>query len=111
MTWTDAAGVIFEKRFTFTRGSYSIQLQQDVRNNSETEWRGDQVTQLQRRSFELERSMFNVDSYSFDGAQIFDGDKAEKLKHGDLLDDGPFSFTSDNGWYASIQHHFLTAIA
>ncbi len=110
LTWTDASGVTFEKRFTFTRGSYSIQLQQDVRNNSETAWRGDQVTQLQRRSFELERSMFNVDSYSFDGAQIFDGDKAEKLKRGDLLDDGPFSFTSDNGWYASIQHHFLTAI-
>ena len=54
--------------------------------------------------------MFNVDSYSFDGPQIFDGEKAEKLKRGDLLDDGPFSFTSDNGWYASIQHHFMTAI-
>ena len=58
----------------------------------------------------MERSMFNVDSYSFDGPQIFDGEKAEKLKRGDLLDDGPFSFTSDNGWYASIQHHFMTAI-
>jgi len=110
LTWTDATGVTFEKRFTFKRGSYSIQLQQDVRNNSEATWRGDQVTQLQRRSFELERSMFDVDSYSFDGAQIFDGKSAEKLKRGDLLDDGPFSFTSDNGWYASIQHHFLTAI-
>ena len=110
LTWTDASGVTFEKRFTFTRGNYSIQLQQNVRNNSETAWRGDQVTQLQRRSYELERSMFNVDSYSFDGAQIFDGDKAEKLKRGNLLDDGPFNVTSDNGWYASIQHHFLTAI-
>jgi YidC/Oxa1 family membrane protein insertase len=110
LIWTDASGVSFEKRFTFRRGSYSIQLQQDVRNNSETAWRGDQVTQLQRRSYDLERSMFNVDSYSFDGAEIFDGKKAEKLKRGDLLDDGPFNFTSDNGWYASIQHHFLTAI-
>ena len=110
LTWTDASGVTFEKQFTFERGSYSIQLQQNVHNNSETVWRGDQVTQLQRRSYELERSMFNVDSYSFDGAQIFDGEKAEKLKRGDLLDDGPFNVTSDNGWYASIQHHFLTAI-
>jgi len=110
LTWTDASGVTFEKRFTFERGSYSIRMQQNVRNNSDTAWRGDQVTQLQRRSYELERSMFNVDSYSFDGAQIFDGEKAEKLKRGDLLDDGPFNVTSDNGWYASIQHHFLTAI-
>ena len=110
LTWTDESGVIFTKRYIFRRGSYVIQLQQEVRNNSDTPWRGDQVTQLQRRSYDIERSMFNVDSYSFDGAQVFDGDKAEKLKRKDLLKDGPTSFTSDNGWYASIQHHFLSAI-
>ncbi len=110
LIWTDESGVTFTKRYTFRRGSYVIQLQQEVRNNSDAPWRGDQVTQLQRRSYDLERSMFNVDSYSFDGAQIFDGDKAEKLKRKDLLKDGPTSFTSDNGWYASIQHHFMSAI-
>ncbi len=110
LTTTDTSGVSFEKRYTLTRGSYAIELQQDVRNNSESTWRGDQVTQLQRRSYELERSMFDVDSYSFDGALVFDGDKAEKIKRNDLLDEEPLNFTSDNGWYASIQHHFLTAI-
>ena len=110
LTTTDTSGVSFEKRFTVTRGSYAIALQQDVRNNSESTWRGDQVTQLQRRSYEQERSMFDVDSYSFDGALVFDGEKAEKIKRKDLLDEEPLNFTSDNGWYASIQHHFLTAI-
>ncbi len=110
LTTTDASGLSFEKRFMLSRGSYAIELQQDVRNNSESTWRGDQVTQLQRRSYELERSMFDVDSYSFDGALVFDGDKAEKIKRNDLLDEEPLNFTSDNGWYASIQHHFLTAI-
>ena len=80
LIWTDESGVTITKRYTFRRGSYVIQLQEEVRNNSDAPWRGDQVTQLQRRSYDLERSMFNVDSYSFDGAQIFDGDKAEKLK-------------------------------
>lgn len=110
LTMTDASGLSFEKRFILTRGSYAIALQQDVRNNSETTWRGDQVTQLQRRSYEQERSMFDVDSYSFDGALVFYGDKAEKIKRKELLDEEPLNFTSDNGWYASIQHHFLTAI-
>ncbi len=110
LVWADESGVRIEKRFVFSRGSYAIHLQQDVFNGSETAWRGDHVTQLQRRSYDMERSMFNVDSYSFDGPQIFNGDKAEKLKRDDLLDDGPLSFTSDNGWYASIQHHFLSAI-
>ena len=110
LTWTDASGVTFTKRYTFARGAYSIRLQEEVLNNSDTPWRGDQVTQLIRRSYDLERSMFNVDSYSFDGALIFNGEKAEKLKRDDLLDDGPTSFTSEDGWYASIQHHFLSAI-
>jgi YidC/Oxa1 family membrane protein insertase len=110
LTWASPAGVTFEKRFIFTRGEYTIGLQQIVSNNSADVWRGDQVTQILRRSYEHKRSMFDVDSYSFDGPQLFDGEKAEKLQRDDLLDDGPVRRTSDNGWYASIQHHFLSAI-
>lgn len=110
LSWTNAAGLSFEKRFVFTRGSYIVSVEQNVNNGGDVAWRADQVTQLFKRSFEQERSMFNVDSYSFDGALAYDGSKAEKLKRDDLLDDGPFNFTTDDGWYASIQHHFMTAI-
>ncbi|MDH3746921.1 MAG: membrane protein insertase YidC [Gammaproteobacteria bacterium] len=110
LTWTNDAGVDFEKRFVFSRGSYVIALEQNVTNGGDAVWRGDQVTQLVKRSFTQERSMFNVDSYSFDGALIYDGSKADKLKRDDLLDDGPVNFTSEDGWYASIQHHFMVAI-
>ncbi len=54
--------------------------------------------------------MFNVDSYSYDGPLAYNGKKAEKLDRDDLLEGGPYNFESDDGWYASIQHHFLTAI-
>ncbi|MDX1515552.1 MAG: membrane protein insertase YidC [Woeseiaceae bacterium] len=110
LTWTGADGVAFEKRFVFTRGRYDIKLEQLVTNHAATPWRGDQVTQIVERSAKQERSMFDVDSYSFDGPLIFDGSKAEKLDRDDLLDDGPISYTTDDGWYASIQHHFLSAI-
>ncbi len=110
LTWRSTDGVSVEKRYVFRRGDYAIGLEQRVHNGSPREWRGDQVTQIIRRSFEQERSMFDPDTYSFDGAQVYDGDKAEKLERDDLLDDGPYNFTSDNGWAASIQHHFLTAI-
>jgi len=110
LTWTNEAGIRFEMRYVFNRGSYEIGLRQGVENLSDTAWRGDQVTQLLMRSFDQERSMFNVDSYSFDGPMLFDGSKAEKIKRGDLLDDGPLNITTTNGWYASIQHHFLNAI-
>ncbi|HNP35789.1 MAG TPA: membrane protein insertase YidC [Woeseiaceae bacterium] len=110
LTWENADGTSVEKRFTLKRGSYVIDLQQILHNGSDAEWRGDQVTQLLRRSYEHERSMFDVDSYSYTGGVVYNGEKAEKLKRDDLLEDGPASFTAENGWYASIEHHFLSAI-
>lgn len=110
LRWTSPEGVAFEKRFTFTRGSYAIALEHEVVNRLATPWRGGQATQILRRAYPQERSMFDVDSYSFDGPLIFNGSKAEKLDRDDLIDDGPLNYSSDDGWYASIQHHFLSAI-
>ena len=110
LTWNGADGVSVEKRLTFTRGSFAIGIEQTINNNGGAAWRGDQYTQLLRRSRGRERSMFDVDSYSFDGPVVYDGDKSEKLERDDLLDKGPFEYSTDDGWVASIQHHFLTAI-
>ncbi len=110
LTWTDENGVSVEKRFLFTRGSYAITVEQTLVNNSAEPWRGDQYTQLLRRSKGVDRSMFDVDSYSFDGPQTYNGDKAEKIKRDDLQDKGPVEFSTPDGWVAAIQHHFLSAI-
>jgi YidC/Oxa1 family membrane protein insertase len=110
LRWTDGQGLSVEKRFTFRRGSYRIDVQQTLTNASEAAWSGDQYSQLLRRSYEQERSMFDVDSYSFDGPIIYDGERSEKLDREDLLDDGPYQITAANGWVASIQHHFLSAM-
>jgi YidC/Oxa1 family membrane protein insertase len=110
LTWSDGQGVTVEKTLRFTRGSYRIDVTQTLINGSEAEWRGGDYAQIRRRSFEVERSMFDVDSYSFAGPVIFNGEKSEKLKRDDLLSDGPMSQTASNGWIASIQHHFLSAV-
>ena len=110
LTWTDPSGVSVEKRYTFRRGSYRIDLEQVVSNGSGTEWRGAEYVRIKRRSAEIERSMFDVDSYSFTGPIVYNGEKSEKLDRGDLLDDGPVEFTSEQGWIGSIQHHFLRAV-
>ena len=54
--------------------------------------------------------MFDVDSYSFAGPIVYNGEKSEKLKHDDLIEDGKYSFTAEQGWFGSIQHHFLSAV-
>ena len=110
MTWTDGKGISVEKRFRFTRGSYKIELTQTVTNRSDISWRGAEYVQIIRESFVQERSMFDVDTYSFAGPIIYDGDKSEKLKRDDLIDDGAYAITATNGWVGAIQHHFVTAV-
>jgi len=109
LTWQDESGVTVEKRYRFTRGSYAVGLEQIVTNGSAAPWRGAEYVRIKGRSIEMERSMFDVDTYSFVGPIIYDGDKSEKLKHDDLIEDGKFEFSSPRGWVGSIQHHFLRA--
>ncbi|MCH7537138.1 MAG: membrane protein insertase YidC [Proteobacteria bacterium] len=110
LMWRSAAGVTVEKRFYFTRGGYAIRVEQEVTNNSDVLWRGADYSQIQRHFVAAERSMFDVDSYSFSGPIIYDGEKSEKLQLDDLMEDGAVSFSSQAGWFASIQHHFLSAV-
>jgi len=110
LTWSDSTGISVEKRYRFTRGSYKIELTQTVTNRSNISWRGAEYVQILRESFVQERSMFDVDSYSYAGPIIYDGDKSEKLKRDDLIDDGAYSITATNGWVGAIQHHFVTAV-
>lgn len=110
MRWQSAEGIIVDKRFHFRRGSYAITIEQEITNGGEGLWRGAEYAQIQRYSKTQERSMFNVDSYSFSGPIIYNGEKSEKLKHDDLLDDGPTRLKSQAGWFGSIQHHFLSAV-
>ncbi len=110
LTWQAVDGTTVEKRFTFTRGSYKVLIEQVVSNKGEGLWRGANYAQIQRASREPDRSMFDVDSYSFVGPIIYDGKKSEKLAHDDLVDDGAYSIKATNGWLGSIEHHFLSAI-
>ena len=110
LRWTDGQGLTLEKNIRLTRSSYRIDVTQRIVNNSESEWRGAEYAQLLRHSEELERSMFDVDTYSFDGPIVYDGEKSEKLDRDDLLSDGPFNVTAKAGWTGGIEHHFLTTI-
>jgi YidC/Oxa1 family membrane protein insertase len=110
LAWTDSSGLTVEKRYRFRRGSYRIDLEQVVNNGTDAPWRGAEYIRVKRHSAELERSMFDVDSYSFTGPIIYNGDKSEKLKRDNLLDDGPYEYTTQQGWFGSIEHHFVRAV-
>jgi len=110
LSWTNENGIVVTKTYRFSRGSYIVGLEQAVTNNSDAVWEGAEYVQLQRHLGSQERSMFDVDSYSFNGPIVYDGEKAEKLTRDDLEDDGPYGRSSDHGWFGAIQHHFVTGV-
>ncbi len=107
--WEGANGVSVEKQYTFTRGSYEVDLNFIVRNASEQALRAVNYVVIAKTAKLPDRSMVDVETYSFAGPVLFDGDKYEKYDIDDLQDDGSISFEAENGWIAAIQHHFLVA--
>lgn len=107
LTWT-ADGVSVTKSYVFRRGSYEIDLDYKVNNQSARPWRGLSYLQIRRIYNPPERSMFDVDSYSFVGPVFYDSDSYDKLDPDDLADE-PLDEKLAGGWIASIEHHFLAA--
>jgi len=110
LNWTDPNGISVEKRYRLQKGSYAIQLEQEVTNGGAEPWQGAEYARIKRYSRAQERSMFDVDSYSFAGPIVYDGEKSQKLKRDDLIDDGRYEFTAEQGWFGAIEHHFVTAV-
>ena len=107
-TWTDANGLVVTKVYTFTRGGYRIGLNYSVENRSNVDVTVAPYLQLRRDAVVRSRSMTDVDSYSYIGPVLYNGEKYQKLNPEDLAEE-PVSLTATGGWIASIQHHFLVA--
>ena len=107
LSWAEG-DVSATKTYRFTRGRYNVDVETAVTNGTQEPYRAVSYVQLHRRHAPPERSMFNVDSYSFVGPVFYDGEKYEKLDPEDLAEE-PEEHSLPGGWVASIQHHFLSA--
>jgi YidC/Oxa1 family membrane protein insertase len=108
LSWTDGQLTVV-KTFTFKRGSYAVDLTYEVRNGGTAARGVAAYSQFLRHWVHASRSYFDVETYSFKGPAIYDGTKARDLKVENEAD-GKFSETVTNGWIASLQHHFVSAI-
>jgi len=110
LVWRDAAtGVTVTKTYIFKRGQYRINLRYDVENAGADSWRAASYAQILRNDAPVERSMFSVESYAFQGPAYYDGVKYQKLDRNDA-EDKALSRDIQGGWIAGMQHHFVTAI-
>lgn len=110
LTWTDAAtGVTVTKTYVLRRGQYRIDLEYTVDNRGTAPWRAASYAQILRDDPPVERSMFSVESYAFQGPAYYDGIKYQKLDRTDA-EDRALSRDITGGWIAGMQHHFTTAV-
>jgi len=109
LTWTDDHGVSITKTFVFKRGAYSIVLTYHVDNDSTEPRSFAAYSEILRHWVKASRSYFDVETYSFKGPAVYDGTRAEDLKVENEAD-SKYSQTVTNGWIASLQHHFVSAV-
>ena len=109
LTWSDGAGLTVTKTFILKRGSYAIGLVYDVRNDSVAPRSLAPYLQILRHWEHATRSYFDVETYSFKGPAVYDGTKSRDLKVEDA-EDSHYTGSVTNGWIASLQHHFVTAL-
>lgn len=105
----NTTGIRVIKTYKLEKDSFRVDLEYEVINNSNSSYEFVQYAQLVKKNAEVERSMFNVETYSFNGGIIYNGDSYEKLDADDLSDN-PYNQTHTSGWAANIKHHFLVAL-
>ncbi|HJR74689.1 MAG TPA: membrane protein insertase YidC, partial [Luteimonas sp.] len=109
--WNGPNGVSVHRTYTFTRGQYTIDVRDEVRNGGAAPWQGYVYRQLDRAPRALVRSgPTSAEQYSFQGAAWFDAqEKYDRRKYEDFVDDGPLNRQVKGGWLAMLQHHYFAA--
>ena len=103
--WDNGDGIEVDKIYTFRRGSYLLDVEHLLRNNSDEVWVGRQYRQLRRGH--IDEADFRL-LYTFTGAAYYD-DKYEKLSF-DEIAQKQLKVEVAGGWVAMLQHYFLSAL-
>lgn len=117
-SWVGDNGLELTKTFIFKRGSYLIDVEQNLQNNGEQEWSGSFFGRLRQIPGEQEEGGLFSGSRSFTGGAIsLDDKKYQKVSFEDIQEDWSKEYSgtkgglikSKGGWTAMIQHYFLAA--
>lgn len=107
LQWTGDNGVTVVKRFTFQRGHYLVDVDQDITNSSQTAFKAYQYVQLRRSKPEEQGSFLHRRTY-VGGVIYTPADKYQKVSFDDMSDKD-LSRDVTGGWLAMVEHYFVAA--
>jgi len=107
--WNGPNGVTIRRTYTLHRGTYVIDVRDDVANAGAASWQGYVYRQLLRTPPQIKTGMTSPESFSFNGATWWDGSYQRRKFNDDYLKDGRVDKQVTGGWIAILQHHFFTA--
>ncbi|WP_029933483.1 membrane protein insertase YidC [Thiomicrospira pelophila] len=109
MVWRED-GIEVTKTYVFTKGSYLIDVEYEVRNTTDQAWSGSLYSQFVRTAYDPYSSRM---MYTYTGPVYYDDhsddNKYNKISFDDINDQPLENRQIQGGWAAMIQHYFLTA--
>ncbi len=107
--WHGPDGVSIHRTYTLTRGSYAVEVRDEIANQGSAPWQGQVYRQLIRKPPVIKRGYTSPESFSFTGAAWYDGEYQRRKFDEDYLEDGHVDAKAPRGWIAMLQHHFFSA--
>ena len=106
-TWVNENGVSVVKTYLFKKGSYKVDVQTHITNQSVSDWSVREYMQIKRNDFTEEKA--NSFIYTYTGGVLYtEEDKYQKIDFGDMQDEN-LKRGATNGWLGMIQHYFGVA--
>ena len=106
-----ATGIEVIKTFTFTPGSYLIDISYTITNNGSSRWEAIPFAQLKRDSSlppAADTSGFGMQPF-LGAATTTADDRFKKFNFSDLADES-WKISQEGAWIAILQHYFLSAL-
>lgn len=109
MIWSDPTGNLqITKTYIFKRDSYKVDVEYQVENRSDKEWKGGAYAQLVRNGEAPEAESAFL--YTFTGGVTYTQEELYQKVEFDEMVSAPLTRSTDTGWVAMIQHYFLGAV-
>lgn len=102
-------GVNITKRYTFTKGSYTIGHEYIVKNGSSDLFQANLFAQIKRDQSADPNSSTDMGMQSYLGPVFSTAENKYQKYSFDDVDEVNFNATTPDGWAAMIQHYFLSA--